>query len=100
MITDPSLWRPVTILGVEVLSLGAEFVGACTVVVMGAVHPLALLAGLGFAAGLHAAALAAGRVDPRLPGLYLRSLRHPDSLPARPRLGARPRRPAVSVPGR
>lgn len=100
MTVHPSLYRPVTLFGVEILTVLAEFVVACAVTVMGGVHPLALLSGFGFAAGLHGAALAATRVDPLLPWLYLRSLRHPDFLPARPRLGARPRPAAVSVPGR
>ena len=46
----------------------------------------------------HMAALAAARVDPFLPWAYLRSLRHPDYLPARPVTGARPRAAAISVP--
>lgn len=100
MSMHPSLYQPVTLFGAEILTVMAEFVLACSVVVMGGVHPLALLAGLGFAALLHAAALAVARVDPLLPWLYLRSLRHPDFLPARPRLGVRPRRAAISVPGR
>jgi type IV secretory pathway TrbD component len=96
----PSLWRPITLFGVEVLTVAAELVVACAIVVMGGVHPYAILAGLGFATLLHTAALAAQRVDPLLPWAYLRSLRHPDYLPARPRLGARPRAAAVSVPRR
>lgn len=96
----PSLWRPVTLLGVEALTVVGEVVLACAVVVMGGVHPLAILAGAGFVALVHGAALAAARVDPLLPWAYLRSLRHPDFLPARPRLGAPARPAAVSVPRR
>ena len=100
MSSHPSLWRPVTVFGVEILTAAAEVVVACAVTVMGGVHPLALLAGVGIAAFLHTAALTVTRVDALLPSLYLRSLRHPDYLPARPQPWARPRRPAVSVPGR
>jgi type IV secretory pathway TrbD component len=98
--THPALWRPITVLGVEVLTVAAEFVVACTIVVMGGVHPWAILVGGAFATLLHLAGLAAARVDPLLPWAYLRSLRHPDYLPARPRFDARGRRAAVSVPRR
>ena len=98
MSAHPSLWRPVTIFGVEILTAAAECIVACTIVVMGGVHPLAILAGISFAALVHIAALAATRVDPFLPWAYLRSLQHPDYLPARPVTGARPRAAAISVP--
>ena len=100
MSTHPALWRPVTLFGVEVLTVAAEFVVACTIVVMGGVHPWAILTGGAFATLLHLAGLAAGRVDPLLPWAYLRSLRHPDYLPARPSIGASARAAAVSVPRR
>jgi type IV secretory pathway TrbD component len=100
MKSHPSLWRPVTVFGVEILTLAGEIVVASAVTVMGGVHPFALLGGVCIAALLHTAALAVTRVDGLLPSLYLRSLRHPDYLPARSQPWARPRRPAVSVPGR
>jgi type IV secretory pathway TrbD component len=98
--THPSLWRPITLFGVEVLTVAAECIVTCAIVVMGGVHPWAILAGLSFATLLHTAALPVGRIDPLLPWAYLRSLGHPDYLQARPRLGARPARAAVSVPRR
>lgn len=100
MSTHPGLHRPVLLLGAEIGVVLVEVVLACVVVVMGGVHPLALLAGLGSASLGHLVALGCARVDPLLPRLYLRSLRHGDYLPARPRLGARSRPAAASVPGR
>ena len=100
MSVHPSLWRPVTIFGVEILTAAAECIVACAIIVMGGVHPMAIVAGVTFAALLHAAALAAARVDPLLPWAYLRSLRYPDYLPARPFPDARARAAAQSVPGR
>lgn len=99
MSLHPSLWRPITIFGVEILTVAAECIAACAIIVMGGVHPLAILAGFAFAALLHAAALSAARTDPFLPWAYLRSLRHPDYLPARPCPSARARPAVVSVPG-
>ena len=98
MSLHPSLWRPITIFGVEILTAVAECVAACAITVMGGVHPLAILAGVAFAALLHGAALAGARSDPFLPWAYLRSLRHPDYFPARPWPGVRSRSAVVSVP--
>ena len=100
MNTHPSLWRPITVFGVEVLTVAGEFVLTCTIVVMGGLHPWAILAGICFATVLHMVAVPVGRIDPLLPWVYLRSLRHPDYLQARPRLDSHPRRAAVSVPRR
>ena len=100
MTIHPSLWRPITLFGVEVLTFATEVILGSVIVVMGGLHPLAILTAAVFVVVLHVAALAVARMDPLLPWLYLRSLRHPDYFPARPRLGA-PSRPAViSIPRR
>lgn len=84
--------------GVEVqLGLGVA-VAISEVLVLGGFSLVTVLLALALGVLTYSLAAWVTRREPLWPQLAVKSLRHPDYLPARRRVEDRPRKPAVSIP--